>query len=141
MRKRIITSIEPETVHSDQNWLDIEAIAEVEITSEEPGHPIEDALIPNHDLGWYAATSGKQIIRLIFIAPQQLNLIRLNFVETQVERSQEYVLRWLADGGCEFHEIVRQQWNFSPSGATWEIYEHLVSIQGVMVLELMIHPI
>jgi len=37
-------------------------------------------------------------------------------------------------------EIARQQWNFSPSGATVEIEEHRVELPSVEVLELIIDP-
>ena len=37
-------------------------------------------------------------------------------------------------------EIVRQQWNFSPSGATVEIEDHRVDLPTVAVLELVIDP-
>jgi len=32
------------------------------------------------------------------------------------ERTQEYVLRWLAGHGQSFQEIIRKQWNFSAQG-------------------------
>jgi hypothetical protein len=35
---------------------------------------------------------------------------------------------------------VRQQWNFSPSGATVEIEDHLVQLPSVELLELIIDP-
>ena len=44
----------------------MEAISEVEVTSEEATYPIESALIPNHGVGWRAAEGGKQTIRLHF---------------------------------------------------------------------------
>lgn len=40
----------------------------------------------------------------------------MNFVEAADARTQEYVLRWSADGGQSSNDIVRQQWNFSPPG-------------------------
>ena len=49
-------------------------------------------------------------------------------------------LRWSADGGQSFHEIVRQQWNFNPQGANTETEEHQVELSGVNVLELVITP-
>ena len=140
MRKRIITSESKETAVPERDWLNIEKLAEVEITSEDPDHPIEAALLPAQTSGWCAAEPGKQIIRLIFDAPQQLQWIRLNFVETQTERTQEYVLRWSPDGGQSFQEIVRQQWNFNPLDATSEIEDHHVDLAAVTVLELSIIP-
>lgn len=64
----------------------------------------------------------------------------MNFVEPGAERTQEYVLRWSSDRGQSFREIVRQQWNFSPQGATSEIEDHHVELPAVTVLELSIIP-
>jgi len=140
MRKKIITTDQQETLPPDQDWLNLEAIAEVEMTSEDVDYPIEDALTPGRSSGWRAAAPGKQMIRLIFADPQQLKLIRLHFVETRIERTQEYVLRYSSDGGKSSHEIVRQQWNFSPEGTSSEMEEHHVDLQIVSILELIIIP-
>jgi len=140
MRKRIITPDQQSIEVTAQEWLDVEALAEVEITSEDAAHPIESALLPGQSSGWRAAGPGKQTIRLIFIHPQQLSRIWLSFVETEVERTQEFVLRWSADGGQTFQEIVRQQWNFSPLGTTSETEDYRVDLSAVTVLELNIVP-
>lgn len=140
MRKRIIASVNKETASPDQDWLNVEELAEVEITSEDAAHPIESALLPGTTSGWRAAGTGKQTIRLLFAHPQQLRRIWLNFIETHTERMQEYVLRWSPDDGKSFQEIVRQQWNFNPQSSTSETEDHLVELSGVTVLELNIIP-
>lgn len=140
MHKRIVTPAQRTTTAPDQNWLNVEGLAEVEITSEDAAHPIESALVSGGGPGWLAAGPGKQTIRLVFTAPQRLRQIRLKFEETRTERTQEYDLRWSADGGKSFREIVRQQWNFSPQGATSQTEDHRVELAGVTVLELNIVP-
>ncbi len=140
MRKRIITPVQQETASLDQEWLNIEELAEVEITSEDTAHPIESALLPGLDSGWRAASPGKQTIRLLFANPQRLRRIWLNFVEPHTERTQEYVLRWSPDGGQSYQEIIRQQWNFSPQGATSETEDLHVELPAVTTLELIIIP-
>jgi len=140
MRKRIITPVQQETASSDLEWLNMEELAEVEITSEDAAYPIESALLPGRASGWRAAEPGMQTIRLLFAHPQRLRRIWLNFVEPLTERTQEYVLRWSPDGGQSFREIVRQQWNFSPQGATSETEDHHVELPAVTVLELSIIP-
>ena len=140
MRKRIIPPVQHETATPDLDWLDMEALVEVEITSEDADHPIESALLPGSASGWRAAGPGEQKIRLLFAAPQQLRRIWLNFVEPDTERTQEYVLRWSPDGGQSFREIVRQQWNFNPQGATSETEDLHVELAAVTVLELHIIP-
>ena len=139
MRKRIIDHVQQGT-EPPGDWLNVEELAEVEITSEDAAYPIESALLPGGTSGWRAAEPGKQTIRLLFATPQPLRRIWLNFVETRIVRTQEYVLRWSPDGGQSFREIVRQQWNFSPDGATCQTEDHHVQLQGVTVLELSIIP-
>ncbi|MCU7834933.1 MAG: carbohydrate-binding protein [gamma proteobacterium symbiont of Taylorina sp.] len=140
MRKKIITPILHETAISGQEWLNIDTLAKVEMTSEDSSFPIESALLPGRDLGWRAATPGEQTIRLHFEEPLSIKRIWLNFVESDIERTQEYVLRWSADGGKSWHEIVRQQWNFSPSGATRETQDLQVGLEQMNLLELIIIP-
>jgi len=129
-----------ETSSSEQEWLKVEDLAEVEISSEDATHPIESALLPGGTSGWRAAETGNQTIRLLFNQPQQLRRIWMNFEEPHIERTQEYVLRWSSDNGQSFHDIVRQQWNFSPPGTTNEIEDHRVELPAVTMLELSIIP-
>ena len=140
MRKKIINPIQQKEVYSDQKWLDIEKIAVVEVTSEDDAFPIESALLPGKVSGWRASGTGKQTIRLLFDSPQHLQRIRLNFEELETERTQEYVLSWSPDGGQSYREIVRQQWNFSPEGATSELEDYQVDLPAVTILELRINP-
>lgn len=139
MRKQIINPVQQEAASLDSEWLNIEVLAEVEITSEDAAHPIESALLPGRS-GWRAAGSGKQTIRLLFDTPLRIRRIWINFVEPSTERTQEFALRWSPDGGQSFREIVRQQWNFSPRGATSETEDLYVDLPAVTVLELIIIP-
>ena len=140
MIKRIIDDILPDNANSTSSWLDLETLADVEITSEESGYPIEAALLPNRDLGWRAGRPGTQTIRLLFKQPQNLYRIQLSFLESSVTRTQEYTLRWSKNHGQTFHEIVRQHWNFSPDGSTIEMEEHALALSGATELELIIKP-
>jgi len=114
--------------------------AAVEVTSEDPAFPIESALLLAEGGGWRAAEPGIQTIRLIFDKPQRLELISLEFAETQYERMQGFVLRWSADQGRSFREIVRQQWNFSSPHSMREIENYVVELPNVTLLDLIIDP-
>jgi hypothetical protein len=140
MRKRLITPIPPKIARPDQDCLDLDRAASVEVTSEEKDYGIESALVSGQTRGWRAATSGPQTIRLIFDQPQRLRRVSLVFEENEIKRTQEFVLRWSLDGGHSFQEIVRQQWNFSPPATILEGEEYQVELSGVTVLELMIMP-
>jgi len=123
-------------------WLDLASIARVELTSEDPAFPVENALSTNpelNELGWRAGTAGPQTLTLLFDASQNIRRIRLHFMEHMMERSQEFVLRYSSTGQTD-REIVRQQWTFSPGGSAQEIEEYSVELQGVTKLELVIDP-
>ena len=140
MRKRIVNPVPLQSVDSKHQWLNLEKLATVEITSEDNQFPIESALLLSNASGWRASESGKQSIRLIFDTPQKIRQIRLNFEEYEVERTHEYVLRCSSDNGKSFQEIVRQQWNFSPRGSTREVEDYQVDLGEVTILELSITP-
>lgn len=140
MRKRIINPVPQKIVESDHKCLDIEKLAVVEVSSEQEQFPIESALLADKVSGWRASASGKQMIRLLFDSPQRLQWISLNFEELECERTQEYVLRWSPDEGHSYQEIIRQQWNFSPDGATSQLEDYQVDLPAVTILELSINP-
>jgi hypothetical protein len=140
MRKRLITPKPPDAPSPNEDWLDLDSAAVVEVTSEEKGYPVESALISGETQGWRAADSGTQTIRLVFDVPQRITRVWLVFEETEAERTQEFVLRWFSDGGHSFREIVRQQWNFSPPQTTREIEDYQVELSDVTVIELVIVP-
>jgi hypothetical protein len=139
MLKRLMEVAKPERAE-DVPWLELDGLAEVELTSEDAAHPIEGALLQRDVRGWRAAEPGEQRIRLLFREPQRLRRIWLRFAEAGVNRTQEFVLRWSPDGGRSFHDIVRQQYTFSPEGATSEIEDLRVDLAAVTALELMIVP-
>jgi hypothetical protein len=62
------------------------------------------------------------------------------FDERDASRTQEFVLRWSADGGRTYRDIVRQQYTFSPPGTTQEIEDYAVELEGVTAVELNIVP-
>jgi hypothetical protein len=116
-------------------------MAQVEVTSEEAAHPIEAALIPGGGVGWRAAASGEQKIRLLFDEPQRIERIRLLFrEELGGARTQEFALGWSAGDGQPYREILRQQYNFSPPDVTSEVEDYRVNLDGVKALELTIIP-
>src|SRR4029078_12566837 len=140
MRKRVVPGHPTQGALADEDWLPVEGLAEVEVTSEALAYPGGAASFPEQSAGWRPRGPGPQTIRLHFQPPQQLTRIWLSFVESEMERTQEYTLRWSHGYGESFHEIVRQQWNFSPHGATCEVEDHRVELPSVAILELNIIP-
>ena len=140
MRKRLIdlasTSIQPRS----ESWLDLDAAATVEVTSEDKDLPIEAALFGEQTHGWRAAEPGPQTIRLLFDERQKLRHVSLVFEEKESTRTQEFVLRWSSEKAGAPRELVRQQWNFSPPTTTREVEEYSVELSDVAALELTIVP-
>ena len=137
MRTRITPEVAPIRADASASpighWLDLERLAAVEVTSEDAAYPVVGALPPGHArrrAGWRAASPGRQTIRLVFDEPRRLRRIWLHFVEAAEARTQEFVLRGSADRGQSFRGVVRQQWNFSPRGATEEIQDYHVDPPG-----------
>ena len=140
MRKRLINPTAERLGTLGQGWLDLDRAAVVEVTSEDEHFPVESAFGAEDARGWRAAAPGHQTIRLIFDHPQRLKRVSLVFEEDELVRTQEFVLRWSADGGSTLREIVRQQWNFSPPESTREVEQYQVDLHNVNVLELVIKP-
>jgi hypothetical protein len=139
MRKSLIANMSAAAAASGPEiWLDLEAIARVEISSEDVNLPIDDALGKAPTTGWRAAGTGPQVVRLLFDAPQAIRRIQLHFVDRTGERSQEFAV--YAGSGAELREVRRQQWTFSPHGADEEIEDYTVDLHGVTTLELRIDP-
>ncbi len=117
MRKRIVGSsvIQSETADLSDSWLDLEEIATIEVTSEDPHFPIEAVFEPASGVGWRASQDGEQQLRIIFDEPTTLHRMQLLFVEPEVERTQEFTIRWSSAQGGPPRDVVRQQWTFSPA--------------------------
>jgi hypothetical protein len=124
---------------SPGSWLDIEKSATAELSSEDPVHPFERALRTETTDGWRAFDPGPQLIRLRFDSPQSIKRIHLHFREEEVNRSQEIAL-FAVSTTSPRKELVRQQWVFSPQGATAEVEDYFFDLNGITALELEIDP-
>jgi hypothetical protein len=58
--------------------------------------------------------------------------------ERERERTQQFVLRAASTPGGPWKELARQQFNFSPGGATREEENYAVDLPAVAALELTI---
>lgn len=139
MKKRLIDTSSPPPSHGSR-WLSLDELAEVEITSEASAHPIEAALLPGHAEGWRAAAPGEQVIRVNFEEPQQVRHVRVVIEEHERTRTQEFVLRAASEPRGPWREVARQQFNFSPAGATREQEDYRLELPTVAALELKIVP-
>jgi hypothetical protein len=122
-----------------RDWLPLPRLARITATSEDPAHPVISAFGARGERGWQAERVGPQLISVRFREPMALGRVRLVFDEDQRERTQEFTLACgLFHGGQR--ELARQQFTFSPSGATRQIEEFVVDADGVTELMLRIVP-
>ena len=142
MRKTTINPVSQNNSSSNLDFLDLEQLAQVEISSECSEHPVESALLLNKDsgAGWRAASPGEQTIRVVFDQPCAIERIFLEFDEQQQSRTQEFVLLGLIDNESAYREILRQQYHFSPPNTTQEIEHYEVKLSRLKALELRIIP-
>jgi hypothetical protein len=140
VRKSIIST--PETglkVSPAGSWFDLDTVARVELSSEDPKHPFEEALRVETPLGWKAAVPGPQVLVIHFDDATAVRRIRLQFREERLERSQEIAL-FATFANQSRKELARQQWVFSPGGATTELEDYFFDLKDVTSIELQIDP-
>ena len=140
MRKKLVSAIRNTDAASRHDWLELERVARVEVTSEAEGYPVEGALLDVGQRGWRANEPGIQTVRLLFDHSQTIRLIRVVFKEEKSARTQEFMLRWLAEGTDAWKDIVRQQWNFSPPQTAVECEEYKVDLPWAGGFEITICP-
>jgi hypothetical protein len=143
LRKRILDIACLPTARRGESALDIAAIATVIVTSEDATNPVDNIFDDQHGPGasrWVAAETGEQCLILDFDAPQTIHQIALEVEETEVNRSQELAVSISCDGGHVYRELIRQEYNFSPPGTTFERETWSVSAERVTHLRLRIKP-
>jgi hypothetical protein len=128
-----------ESTHGPE-WIDVRTAAHVRASSEDPQHTIARAFSTTQGAGWRASEPGVQVIEVHFRQPRDLTHIRVVFEHEGPARTQEFSIAWSARRGETHREVVRQQFNFSPGGATREVEDYSVALQGVETLTIRITP-
>jgi hypothetical protein len=142
VRKQIIPK-RPEAPASLEGEIPIAAVATVQVTSEQADHPIDNAFDESRGPGgtrWLADTPGEQTVTLVFDRPQTIRQIRVEVEELAVSRTQELSVSVSSDGARTYRELVRQEFNFSPPGTSFERELWSVSADAVTHLRLEIKP-
>ena len=143
MRKKIVRSTSPAASPLSLQGLNIADLATVLVTSETPDFPVENAFDDHHGPGgsrWMAEEPGAQMLTVAFDAPQAIQQITLEVEEREIERTQEICVALSEDGGRTYRELVRQEYTFSPAGATFEREEWTVAAQKVTHVQVRIKP-
>jgi len=124
--------------------LDVARLAQVSYTTEAPDHPIENLFDgstgPNGSRWAAAEPDRRQRVEVVFDVPQQLSRIELEAAETEDERTQQVSLQVSRDGGQTFADLRRQEYTFSPGGATFQHEDWAVDLSGVTNLRVEVVP-
>jgi hypothetical protein len=115
----------------------------VRASSEADGHAIELAFDHDHGPGgthWKAGEPGEQTISVDLEQPCTIEEVSMEVEEREVARTQEVQLAVSTDGGQTYRECVRQEFNFSPDGATWEKETWHIAQEHVTNVRLVIKP-
>jgi hypothetical protein len=142
LRKQIIRS-QPDDTAPTPVGIDIAALATVLVTSEDADHPIDHAFDGKRGPGgsrWIAGEPGEQAVILAFDSPQAIRRVALEIEEPEVARTQELQLAVSGDGEQTYREVLRQEYNFSPPGTTFEREDWAVNSDAVTHLRLVIRP-
>ena len=114
-------------------WLDLDEVAEVTIVSGGRRMPRSSGI-------WSIDAPGEQMIEIRFHEPTFVSHLRLISSELQQERTQEITVWASLNRGEQHRELLRQQFNFSPNGATEEIEEYAPRLEGVSAIQLRVVP-
>jgi F5/8 type C domain-containing protein len=123
--------------------MDIARVATVLVTSEDPGHPIDYAFDGHRGPGasrWISEQAGEQSVIVAFDAPQAVRKVLVEVDEPDVARTQEMEVSISTDGGSTYRHVLRQEYNFSPPGTSYEYERWSVVADGVTHLRLTIKP-
>ena len=123
--------------------LDVPSIATALVTSESPENPIENAFDSQSGPGgsrWVAGDPGDQAITLEFDSPQTIRRVALEVEEKEAVRTQELQLSVSCDDGRSYRELLRQEFNFSPEGTTFQREEWNIEINAATHMRLWVRP-
>ena len=124
--------------------IDIASCATLAYSSEQSDHPVEHLLDGNSGPGatrWISARPDTiEHILVEFDRPQVMSRLVYEVEEAERERTQEVRVEVSEDGGRTYCQILVQEYNFSPGGATYQREEQRFDCRQVSHLRLTIVP-
>jgi hypothetical protein len=135
--------LHPHELPGRAGQISIADTATVLVTSELSHHPIDHICDGQRGPGstrWIAEQPGDQTVILAFDSAQNIDTVSLEIEEKEVSRTQELTLATSCDGGQTYREVLRQEFNFSPSGTTFEHEDWRVAAKGITNLRVWIRP-
>src|SRR5580700_9599887 len=139
-----IRNFKPTLRKAAERLVDIAGGATIAYSSEDPAHPVEHMLDGQSGPGatrWMSARPDTiEHIVIEFDRPQTISRLVYEVEETRRERTQEVRVEASEDGGRSYRQIVVQEYNFSPRGATYQREEQRFNLRQVNHLRLTIVP-
>ncbi len=124
--------------------IDIAGCATIAYSSEDPAHRVEDMLDGRNGPGatcWVSARPDVvEHIVIEFDRPQPIARLVYEVEETLQERTQEVRFEVSEDGAQSYRQILVQEYNFSPRGATYQREEQRFNLRQVTHLRLTLAP-
>lgn len=140
LRKHVIRPVD---MHVSRGEISIPDTATVLVTSERSDHPIDYICDGQRGPGstrWIAEQPGDQTVVLAFDTARNIEVVSLEIEEKEISRTQELTLSTSRDGGQTYREVLRQEFNFSPSGTTFEHEEWSLAAEGITNVRVWIRP-
>jgi hypothetical protein len=143
LRKRPL-EVDAATSGRAANEIDIVGCATISYSSEDSAHPVEHLLDGHSGPGatrWMSARPDTiEHVVLEFDQSQTISRLVYEVEEPARERTQEVRTEVSEDGGRSYRQILVQEYNFSPRGATYQREEFRFNLQSVTHLRLTIVP-
>src|SRR5271165_3016483 len=143
LRKRPLES-EAATSARAAGEIDIAGCATIAYSSEDPAHPVEHMLDGRSGPGatrWISARPDTvEHVIIEFDRPQRVSRFVYEVEETIRERTQEVRVEVSEYGAQSYRQILVQEYNFSPRGATYQREEQRFNLHQVTRLRLTIVP-
>jgi hypothetical protein len=142
LRKQVISKPSVKSAFFE-GAIPIASVATVQVTSEQPDHPIDNVFDERRGPGgsrWIAEGPGEQTVILVFDSPQTIRRVGVEVEELVVQRTQELSVAVSSDGGRTYRELLRQEFTFSPLSTSFEREVWSVAAEGVTHLRIDIKP-
>jgi F5/8 type C domain-containing protein len=143
MRKRLMSE-QVSSCAGRPGEIDVASLATFRYSSEDPVHPLDhliDGCCGRGGTRWASARANTtECIELEFEPAQEISRLIYEVEECRLERTQQVRVEVSADRGRIYRQILAQDYNFSPEGATFQHEEVHLEVRPVTHLRLTIVP-
>lgn len=143
MRKRLMSE-QVSDCAGGQGRIDIAGLASFRFSSEDPKHPLDhliDGCCGRGATRWAGAQADTtECIELEFEPAQEISRLIYEVEESGVERTQQVRVEISTDQGRIYRQVLAQDYNFSPCGATFQREEIDLNARPITNVKLTIVP-